>query len=93
VQFSNSNVKMSHSKVDHYVKIDIAMSHLTCLGEILTELCQKVTYSWRKMAELCPNDRIMLTDGVTQFSFHPSLVLKKTVSQKSRHTRNCLTLV
>jgi hypothetical protein len=55
---------MSRSKVGHYVKSDIAMSNLTCLGEILTESCQKLTYSWRKMTELCPNDIITLKDAL-----------------------------
>jgi hypothetical protein len=53
---------MPHSKVGYYVKTDIAMSHLTYLGEILTESCQKVTYSWRIMTELCHNDIITLID-------------------------------
>jgi hypothetical protein len=55
---------MSHGQLGHYVKANIApMSHLTCRGEILTWLCcHKVTYSFRKMTELCPNDGIMLID-------------------------------
>ena len=47
----------------HNVKTDIAMPHLTCLGKILTELCQKMTYYWRRMTELCPNDIIALIDA------------------------------
>ena len=65
MKFSTSCVKLSHSKVGHYVKTDIAMPHLTCLGKILTELCQKMTYSWKRMTELCPNDIIALIDDFT----------------------------
>jgi hypothetical protein len=53
---------MPHSQVSDYVKTDIAMSHLTCLGEIFPWSCHKVIYSLRKVTELCPNDRVALLD-------------------------------
>jgi hypothetical protein len=54
--------QMPHSQVSDYVKTDIAMSHLTCLGENFPWSCHKVTYSLRKVTELCPNDIITLID-------------------------------
>jgi hypothetical protein len=68
MKVSHTLVKIPHSQVSDYVKTDIAMSHLTCLGEIFPWWCHKVTYSLRKVTELCPNDIITLIDGVCQIS-------------------------
>jgi hypothetical protein len=59
----NNTVEMPHCQVSDYIKTDIiAMSYLTCLGEIFPWSCHKVTYSWRKLTEMCPNDRVALID-------------------------------
>ncbi len=63
MKVSHARVKMSHSQVGRYVKTHIAMSHLTCWGEIFPWSCHKVTYSSIKVTELCPNDIITLIDG------------------------------
>jgi hypothetical protein len=61
-------VRMAHSEIsDNNVKTNLAMSHFTCLGENFPWSCHKVTYSWRKATELCPNDRVALKD-VMQWS-------------------------
>jgi len=65
VKVSHNTVKKTHSQVSDYVKADIAMSHLTCLGEIFPWSCHKVTYSLRKVTELCPNDRVALIDATS----------------------------
>ena len=62
MKVSHNTVRMSHSQVSNYVKTDIAMSHLTCLGEIFPWTCHKVTYSLRKVTELCRNDGVALID-------------------------------
>jgi hypothetical protein len=62
VKVSHTLVKIPHSQVSDYVKTYIAMSHLTCLCEIFPWMCHKVTYSLRKVTELCPNDIITLID-------------------------------